>query len=305
MDAILDAQLERMETALGTLLTSIITYNPNVSAADELLLADDDLSRGLEQRKSASNAQSQRNDANATAVTRHHNNYTRILQLRHEAELLDSKIKTSVQLLADIRKDLFAIPLDAPREPAKPVQYKTLLNYARNISSFTVPPTFRPKPASADTNDESKTAPASQGGTRAGDESALANSPPGEGVETAVAQTEEASAAQKALSEEQQAWLAELKDLPFQPWPGEEQIRNGALQALHHQVVNGNDPTDLARVIEEERYAADQKRREDDEEARKRGVAQGQAGRVQASRPAETERQKARFGLDDDSDDDD
>ena len=50
MDTILDAQLERMETALGTLLSSIITYNPSVSAADELLLADDELSKGLEQR---------------------------------------------------------------------------------------------------------------------------------------------------------------------------------------------------------------------------------------------------------------
>lgn len=50
MDAVLEAQLERIETALSHLLSSIITYNPSTSAADELLQADDELSRGLEQR---------------------------------------------------------------------------------------------------------------------------------------------------------------------------------------------------------------------------------------------------------------
>jgi hypothetical protein len=51
MDTILDAQLQRMETALNTLLDSIITYNPSTAAADNLLQADDELNRGLEQRK--------------------------------------------------------------------------------------------------------------------------------------------------------------------------------------------------------------------------------------------------------------
>jgi hypothetical protein len=50
MDTLLEAQLTRMEHALSTLLTSIITYNPSLSAADELLHADDELSRGLETR---------------------------------------------------------------------------------------------------------------------------------------------------------------------------------------------------------------------------------------------------------------
>lgn len=49
MDSILNAQLERMEAALGQLLSSIITYNPSVPAADQLLQADDELYKGLEQ----------------------------------------------------------------------------------------------------------------------------------------------------------------------------------------------------------------------------------------------------------------
>ncbi len=52
MDVILDAQLQRMETSLNTLLDSIITYNPSITAVDSLLVADDELSRGLEQRVS-------------------------------------------------------------------------------------------------------------------------------------------------------------------------------------------------------------------------------------------------------------
>jgi hypothetical protein len=50
MDIILDAQLQRVETSLNALLDSIITYNPSITAADNLLVADDELSNGLEQR---------------------------------------------------------------------------------------------------------------------------------------------------------------------------------------------------------------------------------------------------------------
>ena len=47
MNIIVQAQLDRVETALNTLIDSINSYNPSVPAANALLAADDDLNKGL------------------------------------------------------------------------------------------------------------------------------------------------------------------------------------------------------------------------------------------------------------------
>lgn len=54
MNAILQSQLDRVEASLNTLIDSITSYNPSVPAAIDLLSADDELTKGLEQRKSTS-----------------------------------------------------------------------------------------------------------------------------------------------------------------------------------------------------------------------------------------------------------
>lgn len=51
MDTILQKQLDRLEIALTKLLDSITTYNPSLPAAHDLLVAEEELSKGLEQRK--------------------------------------------------------------------------------------------------------------------------------------------------------------------------------------------------------------------------------------------------------------
>ena len=50
MDDILNAQFERVEKALGTLVDSIAAYNPSPQAAIDLVASDDQLSQGLDQR---------------------------------------------------------------------------------------------------------------------------------------------------------------------------------------------------------------------------------------------------------------
>jgi hypothetical protein len=50
MDDSLHAQFQRIEAALGTLVDSIAAYNPSPQAAADLMAADDELSRGLDQR---------------------------------------------------------------------------------------------------------------------------------------------------------------------------------------------------------------------------------------------------------------
>lgn len=56
MNAILQAQFQRVEGALNTLIDSISTYTPDTEAAAVLVAADDELSKGLEQRMSATDA---------------------------------------------------------------------------------------------------------------------------------------------------------------------------------------------------------------------------------------------------------
>lgn len=49
MNAVIQSQLDRVETALNTLIDSITSYNPSINAAADLLAADDELNTGVKQ----------------------------------------------------------------------------------------------------------------------------------------------------------------------------------------------------------------------------------------------------------------
>jgi hypothetical protein len=53
MEDILSTQFDRVEKALTTLVDSIAAYNPSPQAALDLVAADDQLSQGLDQRKTS------------------------------------------------------------------------------------------------------------------------------------------------------------------------------------------------------------------------------------------------------------
>jgi hypothetical protein len=57
MDTIVQARLDRVETALATLIESITSFNPSIPAAEELLDADSDLTVALDQRTAPSTSQ--------------------------------------------------------------------------------------------------------------------------------------------------------------------------------------------------------------------------------------------------------
>lgn len=48
MDKIIDSQFLRVDKALSTLINSIATYNPSPQLATDLVIADNELSKGLE-----------------------------------------------------------------------------------------------------------------------------------------------------------------------------------------------------------------------------------------------------------------
>lgn len=51
MNTELQAQLDRIEAALNTLVDSITSYNPSPAAALSLVAADDDFNTGLNRRQ--------------------------------------------------------------------------------------------------------------------------------------------------------------------------------------------------------------------------------------------------------------
>lgn len=51
MDKIIDSHFERIESALAKLIHSISAYNPSPALATDLVTADAELSKGLDQRE--------------------------------------------------------------------------------------------------------------------------------------------------------------------------------------------------------------------------------------------------------------
>src|SRR5262249_11191026 len=105
MDTVLQKQLDRLEITLTKLLDSITTYNPSLPAAHGLPVAEEELSRGLEQRKLPSSLPVKSRLINVT-VAQHQTNYNRIQLLRQTAETLDNQIKSTITTLAETRKEI-------------------------------------------------------------------------------------------------------------------------------------------------------------------------------------------------------
>ncbi|KAF2625180.1 hypothetical protein BU25DRAFT_412981 [Macroventuria anomochaeta] len=245
MDDILQAQFDRVEQALGTLVDSIASYNPNPQAAVDLVTADDELSHGLDQ------------------LARHQANHARIQILRAEADALEEQLKSSVSALAGLRKELSETPATVFPEDSRPVPFDELLQYAKNISRYTVPPTFRERVSDAD-GDTNKDKEAAEGSASASATNGLNTpttavapvEPPKDNAE-ALKEGEEADAAAPEITAEEEEWLRKLKDSGFAwfPWPDNDKIRRGNLWKLYHYREQGRnlDEFDIEAYEEEEK----------------------------------------------------
>ena len=193
MNKILQAQLDRIETALATLTESIATYNPSIPAAQALLSADYDLQQGLQD------------------LYVHRRNHERIQQLRENIQRQNDQITSTLQLLADTRADLLSIPTSLPPPNRKHVSYTKLLDYAKHISQFTMPPTLR-----SQTFTEGKSSDvlnSADAGPRRSTENI-------EGI------------ALESLVQEEKQWLDPWTGVQFTPWPSEELMKRSALAKI-------------------------------------------------------------------------
>ncbi|KAA6410518.1 MAG: hypothetical protein FRX48_05940 [Lasallia pustulata] len=209
MDAILQSQLDRVETALNTLLDSITTYNPSVPAALDLLSADTDLTRGLNQ------------------LCAHQHNHRRILSLRATASALDSHLASTLTLLASTRADLVSTPTTSIPATHRPVPYPSLLSYAKHISKFTQPPPGTPNPDAQSPKPKS-----ANGADTPSADPAAGDAPPERAAGLGVA----------ALQPGEGGWLDPGAQVAWGPWPSEEVIRRGALARIQVLLEQGVDP---------------------------------------------------------------
>lgn len=123
-----------------------------------------------------------------------------------------------------------------------------LLAYARRISKFTVPPTYRP-PLPGEAKEGLQTTPTADAKMENGVPSPAVGATPTatqtgqEGTQSSDAAKKEEGVGVSSLTDEQRAWLDSASQIPFVPWPSEDTIRKGALAGIQHMLEQGKDPT--------------------------------------------------------------
>jgi len=225
-------------------------------------------------------------------VSTHQTNYSRIVSLRNTSAALDQQIKETLTLLTDTRRALLSTPATTFPEATNPVSYSELLSYARRISKFTLPSTYREletpgENAEAAGNTPKETKPESQtngaatpvaasngvdkdtqmSGTAVDGDTAT----PSATQSQTQTQSQNTTSTGTSLPEGYTQFLNPLADIPFIPWPTEEHMRRGVLasiQVLLDQNIDPAtfDPAKSAELEEERKRVAEEEDRAREEE---------------------------------------
>lgn len=226
MNDIIQTQLDRVETALTQLIDSISSYNPSIPATSALLNADDELKQGLRQ------------------LTTHQRNHARMHQLRQQITQKNESITSTLKTLAATRADLLAPPTSLPSAETRNIPYTDLLDYAKRISRYTVPPTSRPPlplPTTAQTP-APPTTTTTVNGADATTPTVKETMKEGEVAATNENGGDKEGVGMGSLEEVERKWLDPLAGMGFVPWVGEEAMRSGALAEIQAMVERGEDP---------------------------------------------------------------
>lgn len=195
-------------------------------------------------------------------MAKHQANHARIQTLRAEADALEEQLKTSVKKLAELRRELFATPATTFPHDSRAVPFDELLQYATNISRYTVPPTYRERVPTTEKDKDEEDGISSGAPTNGVNTPAIvpdAPDAPNEGPE-AQKGAEDADGAAPDITAEEEEWLKKLKasNLAWYPWPSTEKIRNGILYRLSYWREKGNDLDEfnIPAYLEEQRKKA-------------------------------------------------
>lgn len=110
------------------------------------------------------------------------------------------------------------------------VPYIELLDYAKRISRYTVPPTFRPPIAVAKAPETSQSQPTDSTSTNGAPAEQASQAAP---TTSPNSQPQEEGIGVSSLDQKEVQWLDPLNEIPFVPWPSEDVIRQGMLAQLH------------------------------------------------------------------------
>jgi hypothetical protein len=297
MNLVVDDQFQRVEKALDQLVTSIANYNPKESLAAALVDADNQLSKTLDK---GMDPKACRHDLTNVPVAVHQANHARLLALRRTSAELDGRIEAHIALLASTRAALLATPIaSSAHKAARPLRYAELLSYARRISKFTRPPTFRadadaastPAAASVEIKVDTPGAAAVAAGDRIN-----ADEAPG-AVEAAASAAPTTTALPSVIAE----WINPTDSGPgFAPWPLEETIQRGALASIQALLDQGIDPATVQEAGSGGVADADGLRESGDgpDSAAQTTGEQGGSGRVVRTRANDAAKPKVFTGLD-------
>ena len=209
-----------------------------------------------------------------------------MLALRAKSEALDNQVKTTLQSLAELRKELIAAKPNTPKSrTTRPVDYHELLSYAQRIAPYTVPPSrTKSMPAPIEQNVISTTEPivaikveepATPAPTSAipGGDVIMADAPPSQPAHPAhLVSAQEEGKAVASLPDNIKAWLdPSTSGITFMPWPDNDMIRRGALSRIQYATEQGQDPGTMD-------IAAEDSRQDDVEGANGQNIGDGQDG---------------------------
>lgn len=190
-------------------------------------------------------------------MVKHQRQVRRIESLKREAEDNDATLRSSIQQVANLRKEINAISSTNPPSERE-TTVDEILSFARFISPTTVPPTFRKQDvALKSVKREPSDAQITNG---------IATPPSGAQDEEDAQAIRSENAGTRALKPEQAAWLDPLAGLPFEPWPSVDKIQAGALGDIQRMVEAGKDPASV--LSPEEKIEADKRRAEEEEKER-------------------------------------
>ncbi|KAI1877728.1 hypothetical protein JX265_003736 [Neoarthrinium moseri] len=266
MDKQISVRFERVEKALTTLIDSISKYNPSTNQGTELVTADAELSKGLEE------------------LQIHQQNYARIQHLHSITNSLDKQIKDTLTQLAQARKELVNTPATTfPSGPNYPIKYDELLDFARRISKTTLPhqsiiaAATAAQPAVSESvvkpDSGTNTAATTPGGTPNG-----ASTPAQQVVGTTPGGATPAQNGEPPLASQQTntslpenitAHINPLERADFIPWPTEDLVRQGALANIAYLIEKGINPEGYDPAAEEERKKREEEAAKQEEERKR------------------------------------
>jgi hypothetical protein len=179
-------------------------------------------------------------------------------------------------------------------ENTNDVSYSDLLSYARRISKFTLPNSYRESEALAETAEATGSTPKEGKAESQADETstpaAMANGADRDtqmggmdrdSATPAAIQSQNTTTTSTSLPEGFTQFLNPLADSPFIPWPTEETIRRGALASIQVLLDQNIDPAtfdpaksaeleaERKRIAEEEDRAREEQKAKAEEERRR------------------------------------